>query len=100
MTTQQTESHTPQQVASSVYNQNSATGCPTTSTNKLTAIRELQDYAFAHYEHGGDWVYECFDTADYQEVLDYYRGNMEIAKSAIKARWEALHQMEQEVQDY
>lgn len=67
---------------------------------KTTAIRELQDYAFAHYEQGGDWVYECFDTADYQEVLDYYRGNMEITKSVLKARWEAMRQMEQEVQDY
>ena len=70
------------------------------SAIKTTAIKELQDFAFAHYEHGGDWVYECFDTADYQEVLDYWRGDIEHAKTALKARWEALHEMEQEVQDY
>jgi len=65
---------------------------------KSTAILALQDFALAHYEHGGDWVYECFDTADYQEVLDYHRGNLDSAKSALKARWEHLHQMEQETQ--
>jgi hypothetical protein len=69
-------------------------------TKKTTAILELQDYAHAHYEQGGDWVYECFDTADYQEVLDYYRGDMSQAKDALKSRWEQMHQMEQEVQDY
>ena len=67
---------------------------------KTTAIKQLQAYAFAHYEHGGDWVYECFDTADYQEVLDYWRGDIDRAKTALKARWEALRAMEQEVQDY
>lgn len=93
------------EVVSSVNSQTSATGCPATSDNKstatkTTAILKLQDYAFAHYEHGGDWVYECFDTADYQEVLDYWRGDIEQAKTALKARWEAMHQMAQEVQDY
>lgn len=92
--------NTPQQLVPSVYSQESATGYTATHQKKSTAILELQDYAHAHYEQGGDWVYECFDTADYQEVLDYYRGNIEIAKSALKARWEAMHQMEQEVQDY
>ena len=67
---------------------------------KSTAILALQDFAHAHYEQGGDWVYECFDTADYQEVLDYHRGDIDQAKVALKARWEHLHQMEQEVQDY
>ena len=35
-----------------------------------TAIKELQDFARANYEDGGHWVYESFDCADYQEVLD------------------------------
>jgi hypothetical protein len=100
MTAQQTEQHIPQQLTSSVSSQTNATGYPATHQNKSTAIKELQDYAHAHYEQGGDWVYECFDTADYQEVLDYYRGDIQQAKDALKSRWEQMHQMEQEVQDY
>lgn len=96
MTTQQTESHTPQQLVPSVRMQKSATGCPTTSTNKLTAIKQLQDFALANYEDGGHWVYETFDCADYQQVLEDNKFNIEMCEAQLRHHWEHFEKLEQE----
>jgi hypothetical protein len=88
--------NTPQQHAPSVSSQKSATGYTTTHQKKSTAIKELQDFAHAHYEDGGHWVYEAFDAADYQEVLDDNNGNMELCKARLRHHWEQLCMLERE----
>jgi len=88
--------NTPQQFVTSAGSQTSATGCPATSNNKSTAIKELQDFANTNYEDGGHWVYEAFDCADYQEVLDGHNGNVEQAKAQLCEYWKRMCMLEKE----
>ena len=88
--------NTPQQFVTSSSNENSATGYTATYQNKSTAIKELQDFAHANYEDGGHWVYEAFDCADYQEVLDDNNSNMELCKARLRHHWEQLCRLERE----
>ena len=88
--------NTPQQFVTSASNENSATGYTATSDNKSTAIKELQDFAHANYEDGGHWVYEAFDCADYQEVLDDNKGNMDLCKARLRHHWEQMCMLERE----
>ena len=88
--------NTPQQFVTSADSQTSATGCPATSNNKSTAIKELQDFANTNYEDGGHWVYEAFDAADYQEVLDGHNGNVEQAKAQLREYWQRMCMLEKE----
>jgi len=70
-----------------------------TGVNKMTAttaIKELQDFAHANYEDGGHWVYEAFDCADYQEVLDDNNGNMDLCKARLRHHWEQMCMLERE----
>lgn len=78
MTTQQTESHTPKQVVAT------------------TAIKQLQDFALANYEDGGHWVYETFDCADYQQVLEDNKFNIEMCEAQLRHHWEHFEKLEQE----
>jgi hypothetical protein len=96
MTAQQTEQHIPQQLTPSVNSQTTTTGYTATHQNKSTAIKELQDYARANYEDGGHWVYEAFDCADYQEVLNENNGNMELCKARLKHHWQQMCMLERE----
>lgn len=50
-------------------------------------ISELAAYALANYEAGGHWVYECYDSGDYQDVLDQVGGKVAAAKAELKKRW-------------
>ncbi len=74
---------------------NNTTGTYNTALG-TTAIKELQDFARANYEQGGHWVYEAFDCADYQEVLDDNKGDMELCKARLKHHWEQLCMLERE----
>jgi hypothetical protein len=72
------------------------TGVNKMTTTKTTEIKQLQDFAHANYEDGGHWVYETFDCADYQEMLDNNKGNMEICKAQLRHHWEQLCMLERE----
>jgi hypothetical protein len=74
---------------------NDTTGAYNTALG-ITPIKELQDFARANYEDGGHWVYEAFDCADYQEVLDDNKGNMELCKARLRHHWEQLCMLEKE----
>jgi hypothetical protein len=52
------------------------------------AINTLKQYARDHYEQGGHWVYECYDRADYADVLVRAAGGIERAKQMLKEDWE------------
>jgi hypothetical protein len=84
---------TDKEVISSV--DNNTTGAYNTALG-TTAIKQLQDFARANYEDGGHWVYEAFDCADYQEVLDDNKGDMELCKARLKHHWEQLRMLERE----
>ena len=62
----------------------------------IDAIRALEQYALDHYEEGGHWVAECFDVADYMQVLEDARGDLEEAKRLIKKNWERTCARERE----
>lgn len=62
----------------------------------MTAIKQLQDFALANYEGGGHWVYETFDAADYQEVLNENNGNMELCEARLRKYWGTLSMLERE----
>ena len=62
----------------------------------MSAILQLQEYARANYEHGGHWIYECFDAADYHELLEFCNGNIGDAKASLKERWESIVERERE----
>jgi hypothetical protein len=68
----------------------------TTKAPNTTRILQLQDFARANYEHGGHWIYECFDTADYHELLEYCNNNMDDAKAALQERWESIAERQRE----
>jgi hypothetical protein len=74
---------------------NNTTGAYNTALG-TTAIKELQDFAHANYEDGGHWVYESFDCADYQEVIDDNKGNMDLCKARLRHHWEQLCMLEKE----
>jgi hypothetical protein len=80
----------------SATTQKKLTGVNKMTTTKITEIKQLQDFAHANYEDGGHWVYETFDCADYQEMLDNNKGNMEICKAQLRHHWEQLCMLERE----
>ena len=62
----------------------------------IDAINALEQYALDHYEEGGHWVAECYDTADYMQVLEDTRGDLNEAKRLIKQDWERTCARERE----
>lgn len=60
----------------------------------MSKIQQLQQFALDNYEAGGHWVYECWDAADYNEVLDGCLGDIELAKEMIQAHWQLTNEQE------
>ena len=58
------------------------------------AQKALEQFALAHYEEGGHWVYETHIAEDYQEYLDEAAGDVEKAKTLVRAHWELMLEME------
>ena len=59
-------------------------------------IEALKAYALANYEAGGHWIYETYDTADYEAIVAEAEGNLERAKELVKEAWEFMLEREQE----
>lgn len=59
-------------------------------------IKTLEQFAHAHYEAGGHWVFECYGRDDYIRVLDDANGDIDRAKQLIKEDWEFTNEREQE----
>jgi hypothetical protein len=49
-------------------------------------VKELEAYALANYDKGGDEVYEIFEFKDYAKVIEASR-SMRDAKSDLKRKW-------------
>lgn len=62
----------------------------------MSKISQLQQFALDNYELGGHWVYECWDTADYEDVLAKCGGDLEAACGMIQRDWEFTNEREQE----
>ena len=60
------------------------------------SVKALKDYAVANYNDGGHWVYETYDTADYEAILAEAENNVERAKELLKEAWEFTCEREQE----
>jgi hypothetical protein len=60
----------------------------------MTAAQQLEQFAMANYEAGGHWIVECWDAADYNEVLDGCLGDIELAKEMIQAHWQLTNEQE------
>ena len=58
----------------------------------MTSQEKLAQYALDHYQAGGQWVYECFDAADYQEFLDNAGGDINRARRALRRHWELVQE--------
>lgn len=62
----------------------------TRTTTYTPAVATLRQYALDNYEAGGQWVYETHDAADYQKYLDKAAGDIAAAKRALRAYWELI----------
>ena len=59
-------------------------------TIDTAAVATLRQYALDNYEAGGHWAYETHEDVDFQEYLDEANGNMEAAKRSLRAYWELI----------
>ena len=59
-------------------------------TIDTAAVATLRQYALDNYEAGGHWAYETHEDADFQEYLDEANGNMKAAKRSLRAYWELI----------
>jgi len=59
------------------------------------SVQALKDFALAHYEEGGHWVFETHSTGDYEQVLRSH-SSVEDAKQDLKDYWESMNEREQE----
>ena len=62
----------------------------------MSKIQQLQQFAMDNYEAGGHWVVECWDAADYNDVLELCGGDVELAKARIQEDWEVTNAQERE----
>lgn len=62
----------------------------------MSKIQQLQQFAMDNYEAGGHWVAECWDAADYNDVLELCGGDVELAKARIQEDWESTNAQERE----
>ena len=60
----------------------------------MSKIQQLQQFAMDNYEAGGHWVVECWDSADYNDVLEECGGDVELAKARIQEDWELTNEQE------
>ena len=61
-----------------------------------TKAQMLSNYANDHYETGGHWVVECWDTVDYLQLLYRCKNNLSEAKLELRAYWERIQEQEAE----
>ena len=61
----------------------------------MTKTEQLIAYATDCYEAGGHWIVECWDAADYNDLLEEVGGDVELAKAALKQQWELTNEQEQ-----
>jgi hypothetical protein len=59
-------------------------------------VNALKQFALAHYDEGGHWIYECCSDADYVRVLDEFNGDVERAKRMLREDWEFTNERQQE----
>lgn len=59
-------------------------------TIDTAAVATLRQYALDNYEAGGHWAYETHEDADFQEYLDEANGNLKAAKRSLRAYWELI----------
>jgi len=52
--------------------------------NKERKMNELYQYALDNYEAGGHWIVECWDAADYNDILEECNGDVAAAKLVIQ----------------
>jgi hypothetical protein len=52
--------------------------------NHEANVRALKKWAEEHYEQGGDMMVECWETSDYDELLDGAEGNYYKALDILK----------------
>lgn len=64
--------------------------------NVQDKINALKQFALAHYDEGGHWIYECTADADYVRVLEEFDGDVERAKQMLKEDWEFKNERERE----
>lgn len=50
-------------------------------------VDALRDFALAHYEQGGEWVFETYDTGDYVKALEEAGWDVDAAKDALQDSW-------------
>ena len=60
-------------------------------------VQALQQYARDNYEEGGHWVYETYDTEDYEKLL-LSVSCIEDAKKYLKDFWELKQGVYEDVQ--
>jgi len=59
-------------------------------------MNELYQYALDNYEAGGHWIVECWDAADYNDILEECNGDVAAAKLVIRDQWEMIRAQERE----
>jgi hypothetical protein len=62
-------------------------------------ICELTEYSHDNYDKGGHWIFECYITSDYQDVLTEC-GSLDKAKEKLKAIWELREELSTNCGDY
>jgi len=62
-------------------------------------IEALKAYALAHYDNGGEWVFETQDRADYQSVLDNVGGDINKAKQSLRKHWELISAVARDIEN-
>ncbi len=60
----------------------------------MTGVKELEQFALAHYEQGGHWIVECWEAVDYECLLRENSNDVELAKEALKREWELTNEQE------
>ncbi len=60
----------------------------------MDLVKELEKFAVAHYEQGGHWIVERWESADYQALLRENSNDVELAQAALKREWELTNEQE------
>lgn len=62
----------------------------------MDLIEQLKQFALDNYEIGGHWIVECWDSADYNNVLDQCDGDVEAARRVMQRDWEFTNERARE----
>ncbi len=60
----------------------------------MNKTQQLIAFATENYEAGGHWIVECWDAADYNQILEENSGDVELAKEALQRQWELTLEQE------